>query len=501
MSESRDKPLLVLLGNQLFPDAELPPPGEVEVYLAEDLGLCTYVKHHQQKIVLFLAAMRARAGALEDAGYTVHYHRLDDDGLTYPERLLQFIEDGSFGRVALFEVEDRWFEKDLLEALENADIDVEIRATPMFLTPRDELEEQLGGRDHLKMADFYRWQRKRLGLLMDPDGQPQGGQWSFDADNREPLPDDEDIAEPCWFEPDDATQEVIERVADRFGDHPGDASDFRWPVTREHALKQWQAFLDDHLRRFGPMQDAITERSAFVHHSVISPALNLGLVTPRELLDSLLGHASEHDVPLNSLEGLVRQIIGWREFIRGVDRLHGETQADRNFWDHQRRMSDHWDTGDTGIPLLDQAIRRANRHGWAHHIERLMVLGNLMTLCEIEPREAYRWFMERFVDSSDWVMGPNVYGMGLFSDGGLFATKPYICGSNYLLKMSDAKKGDWCDAVDGLYWRFVGKHRDFFESNPRLAMMPRTLDRMNDERLERISAAAEDFLDRCTISP
>ncbi|MDX1380728.1 MAG: FAD-binding domain-containing protein, partial [Xanthomonadales bacterium] len=263
---------------------------------------------------------------------------------------------------------------------------------------------------------------------------------------------------------------------------------------------QWQAFLDDHLRRFGPVQDAITQRSAFVHHSVISPALNLGLVTPRELLDSLLEHASEHDVPLNSLEGLVRQLIGWREFIRGVDRLHGAAQAEKNFWDHQRRMSEHWDSGDTGIPLLDQAIRRANRHGWTHHIERLMVLGNLMTLCEIEPREAYRWFMERFVDSSDWVMGPNVYGMGLFSDGGLFATKPYICGSNYLLKMSDAKKGDWCDAVDGLYWRFIGKHRDFFESNPRLAMMPRTLDRMNDERLERITEAAEAFLDRCTIT-
>ena len=204
-------------------------------------------------------------------------------------------------------------------------------------------------------------------------------------------------------------------------------------------------------------------------------------------------------IPLNSLEGFIRQIIGWREFVRGVYREFGDEQEQANFWGHHRRLKDGWYTAETGIVPLDHAIRTAWKYGWDHHIPRLMVVGNLMTLAEIAPSEAHRWFMEMYVDSSDWVMGPNVYGMALFSDGGTFATKPYICGSNYMLKMSDFERGSWCDIVDGLYWRFISTHREFFDSNHRLSMMPRMLDKLDDDRRKRIFAAAESFLDEHTI--
>jgi deoxyribodipyrimidine photolyase-related protein len=206
---------------------------------------------------------------------------------------------------------------------------------------------------------------------------------------------------------------------------------------------------------------------------------------------------AEH-IPLQSLEGFVRQVIGWREFVRGIYRTYSDEQDRTNFWSHKRGLTKAWYDGTTGIPPLDDTIQSVQTLGWAHHIPRLMVLGNLMTLCEIRPNEAHRWFMEMFVDSSEWVMGPNVYGMGLFSDGGIFATKPYICGSNYLLKMSDYGKGPWCDIVDGLYWRFIEKHRTFFTQNPRLALMPRALDRLRADRRSRIFQAANEFLNANT---
>ena len=257
-------------------------------------------------------------------------------------------------------------------------------------------------------------------------------------------------------------------------------------------------FIDSRLQEFGPYEDAMSTRSATVFHSLLSPVMNLGLVTPAEIIERVLERAE--DAPLQSLEGFVRQVIGWREFIRGVYREYSEKQETSNFWDHQREFTAAWYEGTTGIPPLDDTIRTAQRLGWTHHIPRLMVAANLMTLCEIRPAAAHRWFMEMYVDSSEWVMGPNVYGMGLFSDGGIFATKPYICGSNYLLKMSDYRKGPWCDIVDGLYWRFIDRHREFFAGNPRLALMPRALDRLKAERRELIFEAAENFLTDFTVS-
>lgn len=488
---------LVILGNQLFAPDYLPPPGEVRVFMAEDRGLCTYERHHQQKIVLFLAAMRAYADELRHAGYDVDYVALDpDDRRSYEEKLEHSLSDGNAQHIVHFEVEDRAMEQRLAQFAEHLALQRTELRSPMFTCTREDFARWNAERASPFMLAFYKFQRKRLGILVDADGEPKGGRWSFDADNRKKLPNR--IVPPAipWPEANRHVGEVIDLVASTFSDHPGRADEFRWPTTRQQVLDWLEDFVANRLNDFGPYEDAMTSRSATVFHSLLSPYLNMGLLTPGQVVDRVL--AAQDEAPLQSVEGFVRQVIGWREFVRGIYREFGDTQETTNFWSHERELTDAWYEGTTGIPPLDDTIRTAQRLGWAHHIPRLMVSGNLMTLCEIRPTSAHRWFMEMFVDSSEWVMGPNVYGMGLYSDGGIFATKPYICGSNYLRKMSDYPKGDWCDTVDGLYWRFIDKHRDFFAGNPRLALMPRALDRLDPQRRERIFVAAEEFIETHT---
>jgi (6-4)DNA photolyase len=490
--------LFVVLGNQLFEPAELGSPENTVVFMAEDPGLCTEVRHHQQKLTLFLAAMRHYAEELADAGFEVRYHRLETAGeQSYEARLDAVLRECACSELAHFEIEDRPMETRLQAFARRPGLRHCILPSPMFLCSRLDFHDFARSAKRLHMADFYRWQRRSLGVLVNADGEPAGGRWSFDEENRRKLPADVEPPALTWAEASGHVTDVVALVKERFRDHPGSANDFAWPVTRSAARAWLQDFVRQRLAGFGPYEDALTTRSDALFHSVLSPVMNLGLLTPREVLDAAL--EAGDDVPLQSLEGFVRQVMGWREFIRGVYRVHGEEQAQANFWGHDRELTPAWFEGTTGIVPLDAAIQRTLRLGWTHHIERLMVIGNLMTLCEIKPASAWQWFMEMYVDSSAWVMGPNVFGMALYSDGGLFATKPYICASNYLRKMSDYPPGEWQDTVDGLYWRFVERHREFFASNPRLALMPAALDRLKADRRERIAAAADAFLDRYTI--
>ena len=495
------KTLLLVLGNQLFKTAHLEPNRDGTVFMAEDMGLCTYVRHHQQKIVLFLAAMRGYRDELEAAGFDVHYHSLDpDDDETYEARLQRVIRERGIERVVHFEIEDKPAENRIIAALQESGVDRVELESPMFVCDREQFRQYNDGTKRPFMATFYKQERRRHGILVDSEGEPVGGQWSFDEDNRKKLPKSVTPPDIPGAGKAPHVDDVIAVVESTFEGHPGSARDFWWPTTRHQARAWLEEFLSSRLELFGPYEDAMTTRSDTLFHSVLSPLLNLGLLTPREVVDAALEHAESNEVPLQSLEGFVRQVIGWREFIRGIYREYSEQQESQNFFGHTREMAPSWYDGTTGIPPLDHAIDTARKLGWTHHIPRLMVLGNLMTLCEIRPASAHTWFMEMYVDSSEWVMGPNVYGMGLFSDGGIFATKPYICGSNYLKKMSDYPQGDWCDVVDGLYWRFIDKHRDFFASNPRLALMPRALDRLKEERRKTIFAAAEAFLEQHTIA-
>jgi len=493
--------LFPLLGNQLFPPALLAAQREATFLLVEDRALCSYLPFHQHKLVLLLAAMRHQADALREAGHEVVYRRLDEpgnDGLF--ATIAADLATGGYTRLRHFAIHGRQTRRRLRAVADAAGVALETLPSPQFLTRQDDFERHLR-KDRPFLARFYRGVRERYGILLDADGGPCGGKWSFDAENRRALP--RALSPPAW--PAVAhtrhTEDCIALVARTFPAHPGDAGNFAWPVTRAGALAWLEDFLEQRFADFGTYQDAITQRSPLVFHSALSPLLNLGLLTPREVLDRALEHAERHAVPLNSLEGFVRQLVGWREFVRGVHERFGAREAAANHFGHERAPAASWYEGTTGIPPLDAAIEGARTRGWNHHIERLMILGNLMLLAEIAPRRAYEWFMTMYVDAYQWVMEPNVYGMALYSDGGLFATKPYVCGANYLLRMSDHARGPWCDTVDGLYWRFVARHRDFFERQPRLRVITGNLDRMNTTRRERILAAAEDFLATHTTPP
>ncbi|MEO0476453.1 MAG: cryptochrome/photolyase family protein [Planctomycetota bacterium] len=510
MPKNAPKPsLLIILGNQLFPIAELRRTGAAHVFMAEDAGLCTYVKHHKLKLVLFLSAMRSYAEDLASAGFTVHYVKLDDQATgrkapSYEKKLGDYLDQHpSIDTLAHYEIEDKFLEHRLATFADQRGLKTNELPSPMFLTSRQQFAEYLdGSKGKPFMANFYKSQRRRLNVLLTQDGKPSGGKWSYDDENRKKLPKKIDIPETNYASPTGHVRDVVRLVNERFADHPGTIEQLNqiwFPTTRSQALAWLRSFLSDRFHDFGDFEDALSNRGDWLFHSVLSPVMNLGLLTPREIIDRAIDYADEHDVSLNSLEGFVRQVIGWREFIRGIYQHYSDEQDERNAFSNERSMKPCWYTGDTGLPPLDDAIQKALRLGWTHHIERLMVLSNFMNLCEIKPKQAHDWFMQMFVDSSDWVMGPNVYGMGLCSDGGIFSTKPYICGSNYLIKMSDAyKKGEWCDVADGLYWRFIKRHRGFFESNPRMSVMPRSLDKMKAERKELIFNAAEAFLEQVT---
>jgi deoxyribodipyrimidine photolyase-related protein len=267
-----------------------------------------------------------------------------------------------------------------------------------------------------------------------------------------------------------------------------------YPTTFDEAERWLQQFFKTRIEEFGVYEDTIVNDQHFLNHSVLSPLINVGLLTPSEVLSEVLDYANSHNIPINSLEGFIRQILGWREFIRGVYEVKGSEERIKNFWNHSQKIPASFYSGTTGILPIDQTIKKILKTGYAHHIERLMVLGNFMLLCEFDPDSVYQWFMELFIDAYDWVMVPNVYGMSLYADGGIMSTKPYISSSNYIKKMSDYPNGNWQTIWDGLFWRFMDKHRSFFSKNPRLNMLVGTLDKMSDDKKFQHLKIAENFL-------
>lgn len=491
----------LVLGNQLF---ELKKNKKLlkntsAVYMREDMELCTYYKFHKHKIVFFLAAMRTYAETLKELKLKVHYEELESDQLSYDKALETFITKNKLSKVTFFEIEDKFFEKRLMNLFKKLKIEVEILQSPMFLTSRSEFSDYLKKSKRPFMKNFYEQQRKKLQILVDKNNQPVGGHWSFDTENRLPLPDKIKPPEVAFIKNSKTTEQVIALTQKTFKNHPGDASNFWLPVDKKGAHAWLKKFLEERFEKFGPYEDAIPRHSDFVFHSVLTPFLNTGLLTPEEVVEETLAYAKENKIDIASTEGFIRQVIGWREFIRGIYQNFSEKQETTNFFKHQRKLTSHWYEGTTGVAPLDYAILKTIKYGYAHHIERLMVIGSLMLLLEVAPDEAHKWFMEMFIDSSDWVMGPNVYGMALFSDGGIFATKPYFCGSNYYRKMGGYKANEpWSDGVDGLYWGFIEKHKTFFLKNPRLSMMVRTVEKMDPAKKKKIFDAAEKLKNKIT---
>ncbi len=493
--------LFIILGNQLFPLKYLSRFKEDHLFfIAEDEGLCTYEKHHKHKILLFLSSMRSYADKLNKNKFKLDYVKIEDKEFKYDylKKLKKIIVKKKIKEVLSFEIEDKFFEKKISQFLKKEKIEWKIIQTPMFLNSRDEFKNYLQKSKKPFMASFYKEVRKKSGILIDMDGKPEGGKWSFDEDNRNKLPKNISIPKfPKIIETNHTKKlkPIIERL---FKDHPGSTDNFWFATNYEDVVKLLNFFIKEKINLFGDYEDAVNQKDKILFHSALSPYINLGLITPEFIIQKILEFHKKNKIRLNSLEGHIRQVIGWREFMRGIYQNYSLEMESRNFFNQNRKMKKSWYEGTTGLPPLDYAINNAINNGWSHHIERLMILSNIMNLCEIKPKIVYKWFMEMFVDSSDWVMVPNVYGMGLFSDGGIFATKPYICGSSYFMKMMDFQKGDWCNIMDGLYWRFINRNKNYFLKNPRLSMMVRIFDKMKTERKKLILFEAEKFINKNT---
>ena len=283
-------------------------------------------------------------------------------------------------------------------------------------------------------------------------------------------------------------------INDYFKNNPGKIEKFIYPTDFKQAKQWFDDFLVNRFDEFGPYEDAVLKEKSILNHSVLSPLLNSGLISPNYVIEKSLHFYEKNNIRLNSCEGFLRQIIGWREFIRGVYIAVGNKERTRNFWNFNRKIPNSFYNGDTGIEPIDDTIKKINNSAYANHIERLMIIGNFMLLCEFEPNEVYKWFMEMFIDSYDWVMVPNVYGMSQFSDSGMMSTKPYISSSNYILKMSNYKKGDWCKIWDSLFWNFMDKQRDFFIKNPRMRMLVSSFDRMEESKRTSLLKTADEYL-------
>ena len=471
-------------------------------YLVEDLlffGDSRYTHNfHKLKLVLHRATMQRYAAEVLGAGryqYDTIEHHTIADRLDY---VFARLHDEGYREVHLVNPDDYLLERRIKRYCKQYDLTLCWYDNPNFVTTPAQIADYWQDKDatDYHQTDFYTWQRKRLNILLTTEQKPIGGKWTYDTANRQKLK--RDVSVPPAPEPYDNAyiRDARAYVETHYPDNIGDTTHMIYPTNHAEAEQCLQDFVRIKLDQYGTYQDAISQRATFIFHSLLSSSLNIGLLDPMQVTQAAVDYYDNNDTRLASVEGFVRQVIGWREFMRAVYRRNGTTQRTDNFWGHLRGLHPAWYTGETGIPPVDDAIHKARDYAYNHHIERLMLVGNLMLLCEIHPDEVYRWFMEMFIDAYDWVMVPNVYGMSQYADGGLITTKPYISSSNYVRKMSDYKKGDWCDWWDGLYWRFIHKHQDFFKGNPRLAVMTSHLKRMGADKLNTHLTNADAFLQR-----
>lgn len=465
------------------------------VFLIEDPLFFTQYNFHCQKLILHRATMTEYATALKSDGKKVI--RVESHEIAHSSEIGSIAKNHGVDYVYTVEPTDDWLRRRVVEGCQRQHVAIEWLDDPGFLTPVDVMQQWTRDRAHYHFTDFYRLQRTRLGLLLDGNGKPVGGKWTYDTDNRKKLPKGIEIPELSLPAERNSVREARKYVAKRFPNNLGLASEFIYPVTYEDSVTWLRDFVAHRLADFGDYEDAISQREAFVFHSVLTPMLNVGLITPQQVISAVLERCDE--VSLNSMEGFVRQVIGWREFIRLVYMHAGSRQRTRNAWGLSRSIPKSFYDGTTGITPFDCSVKRVLKHAYCHHIERLMILGNFMLLCDIHPDAVYQWFMEMFIDSYDWVMVPNVYGMSQHADGGLMTTKPYISGSSYVCKMSDFPKGNWAEVWDGLYWRFVDRERAFFKQNPRMSVMVGQLDRMG-AKLAKHHQVADRFLETMSLS-
>ena len=474
-------------------------PGDT-VLMMEVVEEATYVKHHKQKLVLILSAMRHFAEELRHHGFSLDYVRLDDPGNTgsFTGEVQRAIARHKPSRIVVTEPGE-WRVMEMMKGW-----GAEVLSDDRFFATPASFAAWANGRKQLRMEFFYRDMRRLSGLLMDGD-EPVGGQWNFDHDNRKSLPKDVKPPKRRRFAPDTVTREVMDMVASRFPDHFGDLEPFGWAVTRADALEALDHFIASCLPGFGDYQDAMSQGNVFLYHSVISPYLNIGLLTPREICDRAQDAWSRGEAPLNAVEGFIRQILGWREYVRGLYWLKMPDYAETNFLDARRPLPSFYWTGKTEMNCMAQAIGDTKAHAYAHHIQRLMVTGNFALLAGLDPKAVEQWYLLVYADAFEWVELPNTHGMALFADGGVMASKPYAASGAYIDRMSDycsgcrfkpdVKLGPKACPFNYLYWDFLIRNEAKLKANPRMGMPYRTLAKMEPERRADIMRHAGKFLD------
>ena len=499
--------LRLVLGDQLTRDVTaLRDYSDGDVVLMAEVAVeTTYVKHHKQKIAFVLSAMRHFADELRAEGIIVDYVRLDDPGNTGSiEGELQRAVGRHTPTRAIATSPGEWRVLSNLNALE-LDIPLEIREDDRFFTSARRFSDWASGRKSLRMEFFYREMRRETDLLMEGD-QPAGGQWNYDHDNRKRLPRSQQLPQRIDFVPDRITSEVIELVRTHFADHFGDLDRFGWAVTRKDARRALDDFLRQALPNFGKYQDAMATGEPFVFHALISPYLNVGLLTPREVCIAAEREYIERRSPLNAVEGFIRQILGWREYVRGIYWLKMPDYAETNALNATRPLPWLYWSGETDMHCMAESIGQTKRTAYSHHIQRLMVTGNFALLAGIAPKQVAEWYLVVYADAYEWVELPNVQGMSQFADGGLLASKPYASSGAYIDRMSDfckscvydvkAKTGPTACPFNYLYWAFLIRNAGVLRGNKRLAMPYHTLASWDGAKKAAVSAEAARFLDR-----
>ncbi|MFO1306554.1 MAG: cryptochrome/photolyase family protein [Burkholderiales bacterium] len=498
--------LLVVLGDQL--DRSHPVIAELDrardrVLFVEAHGEASHVWSHKARIALFFAAMRTFATELRGRGFDVEYLRIGTHAhASLGDAWRHVVARDRPSRVAATEPGDWRVLADLQRACAEHETPLDVRADPHFVCGTEDFAKWAGKRAQLRMEFFYRWMRQRARVLMDGDA-PAGGRWNFDAENRQSFgrAGPRDVPAPPRVAPDAITREAIDDVARHFAKHPGSVASFAWPVTPAQAREALQSFVDERLAQFGAHQDAMWDTMPFGWHSLLSTSLNLKLLDPREAIAAAETAWREGRAPLASVEGFVRQILGWREFIRGVYWRDMPQLAAANHFGHARPLPKWYWTGETHMRCMRAVVGQTLEHGYAHHIQRLMITGNFALLAQVEPAQVCDWYLAVYVDAVDWVERPNTAGMALFADGGRFTSKPYVASGQYTNRMSNYCKGCRYDPAERtgeracpvtvLYWRFVFTHERALARNPRTALMARNAARFDGDERKAILAKAD----------
>ncbi len=483
----------LIFPHQLFENNELLLHCQ-EVYLIEEYLFFKQYTFHKMKLAYHRASMKFYENYLQSKNIKVNYINTYED-LSDIRILIKHLKTIGIEAIVYIDCTDNWLEKRIKKTCNETGISITKLVSPLFLNTSEANTDFFATKKRLYQTDFYIYQRKKFQILIEENDKPKLGKWSFDAENRLKYPKGK-VPPLTQFPPENEfITEASIYIETHFASNPGIINKKKfYPINYIESKKWLQQFLSNRFKEFGDYEDSIVKNEHFLNHSILTPMLNIGLLTPKFIIDEVLQFADKNEIPINSLEGFIRQIIGWREFIRAVYELKGSEERTRNYWNFTRSIPSSFWTGTTGILPIDETIKKVLETGYCHHIERLMVLGNFMLLCEFNPDEVYQWFMEMFIDAYDWVMVTNVYGMSQFADGGLMATKPYISGSNYLMKMSNYEKGEWQKTWDALFWHFMHKQRDFFLQNPRLGMLVHTFDKMSDEKRNEHLKTAEKYL-------